>query len=135
MDTVGGSPTETSNKTLLFEKFFIEFYKDHLAQQRKAAALNKTLQEEDFAFAYLYILVIFGMFTVLIIAMLASTVRSRRLEHSDDPYHTYIANDSKKGKKEKSPNSDFPKYYLNENVVKALQNMSDQDDTVTFHYK
>ncbi|XP_032889382.1 potassium voltage-gated channel subfamily E member 2 [Amblyraja radiata] len=135
MDTVEGSTTETSNATLLFEKFFIEFYKDYLARQRQAAALNKTLQEEDFLFAYLYILVIFGMFTVLMISMLASTVRSRRQEHSDDPYHTYIANGSRKGRKEKGSSSGHPKFYVNENVARALQNMSDQDDTVTVHYK
>ncbi|XP_072903721.1 potassium voltage-gated channel subfamily E member 2-like [Hemitrygon akajei] len=130
MDAFEGITSEESNITLIFEKFFIQFYKDYLAQQKQAAALNKTLQKENFEFAYLYILVIFGIFTVLIISMLASTVRSRRQEHRDDPYHTYIANDSRKSKMEK----DFPKIYINENVARALQNMS-EGDTVTFQYR
>ncbi|XP_067848478.1 potassium voltage-gated channel subfamily E member 2-like [Heptranchias perlo] len=128
------SSSEMSNITLLFEKFFILFYKDYLAQQKQAAALNKTLQEEDFEFAYLYILVMFGIFTFIIISMLASTVRSRRQEHTQDPYHMYIANNAKK-RREKALNSDFSNFYVNESVAKALQNLSDQDDTVTLQYK
>ncbi|XP_051870452.1 potassium voltage-gated channel subfamily E member 2-like [Pristis pectinata] len=135
MDTVEGIMSDQSNITLLFEKFFIQYYKDYLAQQKQSAALNKTLQEENFEFAYLYILVIFGIFTTIIISMLASTVRSRRQEHQNDPYHTYIANDSRKARKEKRLSSDIPKFYINQNVARALQNLSDQDDTVTLHYK
>ncbi|XP_069748454.1 potassium voltage-gated channel subfamily E member 2-like [Narcine bancroftii] len=135
MDTEEGKLLEQTNITLMFEKFFIQFYKDYLAQQKQATALNKTLQKEDFEFAYLYILVMFGIFTAIIISILASTVRSRRQEHREDPYHTYIANDSRKVRKEKGLSSDFTKFYINENVARALQNLSDQDDTMTVHYK
>ncbi|GCC36479.1 potassium voltage-gated channel subfamily E member 2-like [Chiloscyllium punctatum] len=131
MEAFNSNSSELSNITLIFEKFFIEFYKDYKAQQKQAAALNKTLQEEEFQFAYLYILVMFGIFTFIIITILASTVRSRRQEHTEDPYHTYIVNDARKWKGHKALKSDFKEFYINENVIKTLQNLSDQDDTVT----
>ncbi|XP_048458521.1 potassium voltage-gated channel subfamily E member 2 isoform X1 [Rhincodon typus] len=131
MEAVNTNSSEPSNITLIFEKFFIEFYKDYTAQQKQAAALKKTLQEEEFKFAYLYILVMFGIFTFIIITMLASTVRSRRQEHTEDPYHTYIVNDARKWRGQKALKSDFKEFYINETVVKALQNLSDQDETVT----
>uniref|UniRef100_UPI00398F4A1B potassium voltage-gated channel subfamily E member 2-like n=1 Tax=Pristiophorus japonicus TaxID=55135 RepID=UPI00398F4A1B len=134
MAAIDTNSSELSNITLIFEKSFLQFYKDYLAQQKKAAALNKILQEEDFQYAYMYILVIFGIFTFLIICMLASTVSSRRQEHGEDPYHMYIANNIKNGRREKTLNSDFEKFYINESLAKALQNLSDQDDTVTFQY-
>ncbi|XP_038657214.1 potassium voltage-gated channel subfamily E member 2 [Scyliorhinus canicula] len=135
METVNAKSSEVSNITLTFEKFFIQFYKDYLAQKKQAAALNKTLQEEDFLFAYLYILVMFGIFTFIIITMLASTVRSRRQEHTEDPYHTYIVNDERKSRGKIASGSNFTNFYINENIVKALQNLSDQDETVTVQYR
>ncbi|XP_078416594.1 potassium voltage-gated channel subfamily E member 2-like [Cetorhinus maximus] len=131
MEAVNTNSSEMPNITLIFEKFFIKFYKDYLAQQKREAALNKKLQEEDFQFAYLYILVMFGIFTFIIITMLASTVRSRRQEHTEDPYHTYIVNDARKWNGQNALGSDFTKFYVNENVVRALQSLSDQDETVT----
>ncbi|XP_072300128.1 potassium voltage-gated channel subfamily E member 2-like [Eucyclogobius newberryi] len=37
-----------------------------------------------------YLAVMLGMFAFIIVAMLVSTVKSKRQEHSNDPYHQYI---------------------------------------------
>ncbi|MBN3298280.1 KCNE2 protein, partial [Amia calva] len=38
-------------------------------------------------------MVMIGMFAFIIVAILVSTVKSKRREHSDDPYHKYIEED------------------------------------------
>ncbi|KAK7939244.1 hypothetical protein WMY93_002570 [Mugilogobius chulae] len=37
-----------------------------------------------------YLAVVLGMFAFIIVAILVSTVKSKRQEHSNDPYHQYI---------------------------------------------
>lgn len=58
-----------------------------------ANALDKTLAEENFRNVIWYLAVMIGMFAFIIVAMLVSTVKSKRREHSNDPYHQYIKED------------------------------------------
>ncbi|XP_008273886.1 potassium voltage-gated channel subfamily E member 2 [Stegastes partitus] len=58
-----------------------------------ADALDKTLAEENFRDVIWYLAVMIGMFAFIIVAMLVSTVKSKRREHSNDPYHQYIKED------------------------------------------
>lgn len=53
-------------------------------------AVDKALAEQNFSNVLLYLMVMIGMLAFVIVAMLVSTVRSRRREHSNDPYHQYI---------------------------------------------
>ncbi|CAL8369854.1 unnamed protein product [Arctogadus glacialis] len=55
-----------------------------------ADALDKTLLEENFVNVEWYLAVMIGMFAFIVVAMLVSTVKSKRREHSNDPYHKYI---------------------------------------------
>uniref|UniRef100_A0A8C4ZTB7 Potassium voltage-gated channel subfamily E member 2 n=1 Tax=Gadus morhua TaxID=8049 RepID=A0A8C4ZTB7_GADMO len=55
-----------------------------------ADALDKTLLEENFSNVEWYLAVMIGMFAFIVVAMLVSTVKSKRREHSNDPYHKYI---------------------------------------------
>ncbi|CAL8322323.1 unnamed protein product [Merluccius merluccius] len=53
-------------------------------------ALDKTLAEENFQNVEWYLVVMIGMFAFILVAILVSTVKSKRQEHSNDPYHKYI---------------------------------------------
>ncbi|CAL8345196.1 unnamed protein product [Boreogadus saida] len=55
-----------------------------------ADALDKTLLQENFVNVEWYLAVMIGMFAFIVVAMLVSTVKSKRREHSNDPYHKYI---------------------------------------------
>lgn len=56
-------------------------------------AVDKALAEENFSNVLLYLMVMIGMLAFIIVAMLVSTVKSRRKEHSNDLYHQYIKDD------------------------------------------
>lgn len=58
-----------------------------------ADALDKTLAEENVRDVIWYLSVMIGMFAFILVAMLVSTVKSKRREHSNDPYHQYIKED------------------------------------------
>uniref|UniRef100_A0A665U1V2 Potassium voltage-gated channel subfamily E member 2 n=1 Tax=Echeneis naucrates TaxID=173247 RepID=A0A665U1V2_ECHNA len=58
-----------------------------------AQALDKTLAEENFKDVIWYLAVMIGLFSFIIVAILVSTVKSKRREHSNDPYHQYIKED------------------------------------------
>lgn len=53
-------------------------------------AVDKALAEQNFSNVLLYVMVMIGMLAFVIVAMLVSTVKSSRREHSNDPYHQYI---------------------------------------------
>lgn len=59
----------------------------------EASALDNTLAEENFRNVVWYLAVMIGMLAFIVVAMLVSTVKSKRGEHSDDPYHQYIKED------------------------------------------
>ncbi|XP_053295229.1 potassium voltage-gated channel subfamily E member 2 [Pleuronectes platessa] len=58
-----------------------------------ANALDKTLAEENFRGVVWYLAVMIGMLAFILVAILVSTVKSKRREHSNDPYHQYIEED------------------------------------------
>ncbi|KAJ3592128.1 hypothetical protein NHX12_007257 [Muraenolepis orangiensis] len=56
----------------------------------EADALDKTLATENFQNVEWYLVVMIGMFAFVVVSILVSTVKSKRQEHSNDPYHKYI---------------------------------------------
>lgn len=56
-------------------------------------ALSERMAQENFQDVVWYLAVMIGMFAFIIVAILVSTVKSKRREHSDDPYHKYIEED------------------------------------------
>ncbi|KAM3608234.1 uncharacterized protein V6R79_021502 [Siganus canaliculatus] len=53
-------------------------------------ALDKILAEENVNDVIWYLVVMIGMLSFVVVAILVSTVKSKRREHSNDPYHQYI---------------------------------------------
>lgn len=77
-----------------FKKIFIT-YMD--SWRRNTTAEEQELQArvdaENFYYVILYLMVMIGMFSFIVVAILVSTVKSKRREHSQDPYHQYIVED------------------------------------------
>ncbi|XP_019945329.2 potassium voltage-gated channel subfamily E member 2 [Paralichthys olivaceus] len=91
-------PFDWSNLTLHLEESLtgaLGHYLDNWRHNITAAAnaLDKTLAEENFRDVLWYLAVMIGMFAFIIVAILVSTVKSKRREHSNDPYHQYIEED------------------------------------------
>uniref|UniRef100_A0A3B4YEE0 Potassium voltage-gated channel subfamily E member 2 n=1 Tax=Seriola lalandi dorsalis TaxID=1841481 RepID=A0A3B4YEE0_SERLL len=80
---------------LLLLLFALGHYLDNWRRNVTAAAnaLDKTLAEENFRDVIWYLAVMIGLFAFIIVAILVSTVKSKRREHSNDPYHQYIEED------------------------------------------
>nr|XP_020651931.1 potassium voltage-gated channel subfamily E member 2 [Pogona vitticeps] len=55
--------------------------------------LQDSLDAENLNYVILYLMVMIGIFSFIIVAILVSTVKSKRREHSKDPYHQYIVDD------------------------------------------
>lgn len=89
------STSDWSNLTLHLEESLTNALGHYLDNWRRnvtaaADALDKTLAEENFRGVIWYLAVMIGLFAFIIVAMLVSTVKSKRREHSNDPYHQYI---------------------------------------------
>lgn len=89
------STSDWSNLTLHLEGALTSALGHYLDSWRRnvtaaANALDKTLAEENFRDVIWYLAVMIGLFAFIIVAMLVSTVKSKRREHSNDPYHQYI---------------------------------------------
>ncbi|XP_029980137.1 potassium voltage-gated channel subfamily E member 2-like [Sphaeramia orbicularis] len=87
-----------SNLTFHLEKSLTSALGQYLDNWRHnvtaaANALDKTLAEENFKNVIWYLAVMIGMFAFIVVAILVSTVKSKRREHSNDPYHQYIKED------------------------------------------
>ncbi|XP_005921572.2 potassium voltage-gated channel subfamily E member 2 [Haplochromis burtoni] len=92
------SDTNWSNLTLHLETSLtnaLNHFLDNWRRNVTAASnsLDKTLAEENFRDVIWYLAVMIGMFAFIIVAMLVNTVKSKRREHSNDPYHQYIKED------------------------------------------
>ncbi|XP_029315375.1 potassium voltage-gated channel subfamily E member 2-like [Cottoperca gobio] len=92
------SATNWSNLTLHLEGSLtsaLGHYLDNWRRNMTAAAnaLDKTLAEENFKNVIWYLVVMIGMLAFIVVAILVSTVKSKRREHSNDPYHQYIKED------------------------------------------
>ncbi|XP_023680809.1 potassium voltage-gated channel subfamily E member 2-like isoform X2 [Paramormyrops kingsleyae] len=70
---------------------YLDHWRLNVTQAQKA--LNQRLAEENFQDVIWYLMVMIGMLAFIIVAMLVSTVKSKRHEHSGDPYHKYIEGD------------------------------------------
>nr|XP_020441501.1 potassium voltage-gated channel subfamily E member 2-like [Monopterus albus] len=89
------SISDWSNLTLHLEETLtgaLGHYLDNWRRNISAAAkaVDKTLEEENFRDVVLYLVVMIGMLAFIVVAILVSTVKSKRREHSNDPYHQYI---------------------------------------------
>lgn len=74
-----------------FKNVFEKYMNDWRSNTTKENEDTKeTLNAENFDYVILYLMVMIGMFAFIIVAILVSTVKSKRQEHSEDPYHTYI---------------------------------------------
>ncbi|XP_023271591.1 potassium voltage-gated channel subfamily E member 2-like [Seriola lalandi dorsalis] len=92
------SASDWSNLTLHLEGSLTSALGHYLDNWRRnvtaaANALDKTLAEENFRDVIWYLAVMIGLFAFIIVAILVSTVKSKRREHSNDPYHQYIEED------------------------------------------
>ena len=81
----------TQTLEYVFKRIFIT-YMDNWRRNTtvEQEALQAKVDAENFYYVILYLMVMIGMFSFIIVAILVSTVKSKRREHSNDPYHQYI---------------------------------------------
>ncbi|XP_069492274.1 potassium voltage-gated channel subfamily E member 2 [Ambystoma mexicanum] len=84
-----------NNITQALEETFKNVFENYMNNWRRNTSvaneeLQETLNAENFDYVILYLMVMIGMFAFIIVAILVSTVKSKRQEHSEDPYHKYI---------------------------------------------
>ncbi|KAI4896950.1 hypothetical protein NFI96_002747 [Prochilodus magdalenae] len=91
-------PPDWSNLTLQLQDSltsavgdFLEKWEWNITQAE--SVLDAQLTEENFRNVIWYLVVMIGMFAFIVVAILVSTVKSKRREHSNDPYHKYIEGD------------------------------------------
>ncbi|XP_053310433.1 potassium voltage-gated channel subfamily E member 1 [Spea bombifrons] len=68
-----------------------------------------------------YILLLLGFFGFFTFGIMMSYIRSKKREHSSDPYHTYIAKDWNKGQTLPSTMRSVSSCYLVENTFAVEQ--------------
>ncbi|NXC31746.1 KCNE2 protein, partial [Campylorhamphus procurvoides] len=89
---------EVKNFTWAVEDIFKDTFLTYMNSWRRnmttaADKLQAEVAAENFDYVILYLMVMIGMFSFIIVAILVSTVKSKRREHSNDPYHQYIVED------------------------------------------
>ncbi|KAM9636189.1 potassium voltage-gated channel subfamily E member 2 [Trichechus inunguis] len=100
-----------------FKKIFITYMDDwHMNTTAEQEALQAKIDAENFYYVILYLMVVIGMFSFIIVAILVSTVKSRRQEHSHDPYHQYIVDDWSTKYKSQILNLENSKATVHENI-------------------
>ncbi|XP_068122168.1 potassium voltage-gated channel subfamily E member 2 [Hyperolius riggenbachi] len=89
-----------TNFTQSVENAFKKIFEDYMNNWRNndtisANQLQNTLNEENFNYVILYLMVMIGIFSFIVVSILVSTTRSKRHQQMDepDPYKRYIAND------------------------------------------
>ncbi|KAM9201412.1 potassium voltage-gated channel subfamily E member 2 [Dugong dugon] len=101
-----------------FKKIFITYMDDwHMNTTAEQEALQAKIDAENFYYVILYLMVVIGMFSLIIVAILVSTVKSRRQEHSHDPYHQYIVDDWSTKYKSQILNLENLKATVHENIA------------------
>ncbi|XP_071989331.1 potassium voltage-gated channel subfamily E member 2 isoform X2 [Engystomops pustulosus] len=109
---IGSSPILRSadmyvpaNFTQSLENGIKKIFEDYMNSWRKndtikANQLQDTLNAENFNYVILYLMVMIGMFSFIVVSVLVSTTRSKRHKPLDDqdPYSRYIANDFSESK-------------------------------------
>ncbi|XP_051840899.1 potassium voltage-gated channel subfamily E member 2 [Antechinus flavipes] len=108
-----------------FKKIFIT-YMDNWRSNTTAEqeALQAKVNAENFYYVILYLMVMIGMFSFIIVAILVSTVKSKRQEHSNDPYHQYIVDDWREKYKSQIMSLEDAKATIHENVDATAYKMS-----------
>ncbi|NXT98438.1 KCNE2 protein, partial [Buphagus erythrorhynchus] len=109
------------NFTWTVEHIFKETFLNYMNSWRRnmTEAENKLQAEvaaENFDYVILYLMVMIGMFSFIIVAILVSTVKSKRREHSNDPYHQYIVEDWGEKYKNQVLNPEDLKCVIHENL-------------------
>ncbi|NWI84286.1 KCNE2 protein, partial [Dryoscopus gambensis] len=109
------------NFTWAVEDIFKETFLSYMNGWRRnmTEAENKLQAEvaaENFDYVILYLMVMIGMFSFIIVAILVSTVKSKRREHSNDPYHQYIVDDWGQKYKNQVLNPEDLKGVIHENL-------------------
>ncbi|NXA35707.1 KCNE2 protein, partial [Eudromia elegans] len=100
----------------IFKKTFLTYMNDWRKNMTEAAdELQAKVDAENFDYVILYLMVMIGMFSFIIVAILVSTVKSKRREHSRDPYHQYIVADWQEKYKSQVLNPEDLKGVVHEN--------------------
>ncbi|XP_072463052.1 potassium voltage-gated channel subfamily E member 2 [Notamacropus eugenii] len=108
-----------------FKKIFVTYMDNWRSNTTaEAAALQAKVNAENFYYVILYLMVMIGMFSFIIVAILVSTVKSKRQEHSNDPYHQYIVDDWHEKYKSRILSLEDAKATIHENVDAAAFKMS-----------
>ncbi|KAM5154807.1 potassium voltage-gated channel subfamily E member 2 [Callospermophilus lateralis] len=109
----------------VFRRIFIT-YMDNWRRNttEEQAALQAKVDAENFYYVILYLMVMIGMFSFIVVAILVSTVKSKRREHSQDPYHQYIVEDWQEKYKSQVLHPEESKATIHENVGAAGFKMS-----------
>ncbi|KAB0397360.1 hypothetical protein E2I00_014367 [Balaenoptera physalus] len=124
----GNMPTPSNlTQTLeyVFKRIFVT-YMDNWRRNTTAEqeALQARVDAENFYYVILYLMVMIGMFSFIVVAILVSTVKSKRQEHSNDPYHQYIVEDWQEKYKSQILNLGEPRATIHENTGAAGLKMS-----------
>ncbi|EHA98081.1 Potassium voltage-gated channel subfamily E member 2 [Heterocephalus glaber] len=78
----------------VFQRIFVTYMDNwHRNKTIEQEALQAKVDAENFYYVILYLMVMIGMFSFIVVTILVSTVKSKRQEHSHDPYHQYIVED------------------------------------------
>ncbi|XP_027731250.1 potassium voltage-gated channel subfamily E member 2 [Vombatus ursinus] len=108
-----------------FKKIFVTYMNNWRSNTTaEQAALQAKVNAENFYYVILYLMVMIGMFSFIIVAILVSTVKSKRREHSNDPYHQYIVDDWQEKYKSQILSLEDTKATIHENVDAAAFKMS-----------
>nr|XP_027784947.1 potassium voltage-gated channel subfamily E member 2 [Marmota flaviventris] len=101
----------------VFRRIFIT-YMDNWRRNttEEQVALQAKVDAENFYYVILYLMVMIGMFSFIVVAILVSTVKSKRREHSQDPYHQYIVEDWQEKYKSQILHPEESKATIHENV-------------------
>ncbi|CAI5772602.1 potassium voltage-gated channel subfamily E member 2 [Podarcis lilfordi] len=86
------------NFTKALEDTFRKTFLDYMNSWRRNTTIEEntlqaTLDAENLNYVIMYLMVMIGIFSFIVVMILVSTVKSKRREHSDDPYHQYIVDD------------------------------------------
>ncbi|XP_003410340.1 potassium voltage-gated channel subfamily E member 2 [Loxodonta africana] len=110
-----------SNLTQTLEDAFKRIFTTYMDGWRRNTtaeqeALQARVDAENFYYVILYLMVMIGMFSFIIVAILVSTVKSKRQEHSHDPYHQYIVDDWGEKYKSQILNLENSRATIHENI-------------------
>ncbi|XP_014642425.1 PREDICTED: potassium voltage-gated channel subfamily E member 2 [Ceratotherium simum simum] len=110
-----------SNLTQTLEDVFKRIFITYMNNWRRNTtaeeeALQAKVEAENFYYVILYLMVMIGMFSFIIVAILVSTVKSKRREHSNDPYHQYIVEDWQEKYRSQILNLEEPKATIQKNM-------------------